>query len=78
MAPFAAARPNKFSYYGYSLFVNVLDYTSVVVPVTRCDKNVDKVVNGFQGVDEDDQQNQDNCEQNFAVRVGSAALTTFR
>lgn len=62
VAPFAAARPNNFSYFGYSLFVNVLDYTSVVVPVTQCDKDVDKTVDDFQAVDKDDQQNQDNCE----------------
>ncbi|KAK4540735.1 hypothetical protein LTR36_008950 [Oleoguttula mirabilis] len=42
LAPFAAARPAGYSYYGYSGWVNVLDYSAVVVPVTRVDKGVDK------------------------------------
>lgn len=40
-APFAAARPTKYAYVGYTMWVNVLDYTSVIVPVTKCDKNFD-------------------------------------
>lgn len=42
LAPFPAARPGKYTYYGYSTWVNLLDYTSVVVPVTNVDKNLDK------------------------------------
>ncbi|GAB7366608.1 hypothetical protein MBLNU230_g8593t1 [Neophaeotheca triangularis] len=59
LAPFAAARPQGYLYYNYSTFVNVLDYSSVVVPVTTVDKNVDKKVEGFKAVDETDQKNQD-------------------
>lgn len=40
--PFAAARPTKFVYVGYTMWVNVLDYTAATVPVTKCDKNIDK------------------------------------
>ncbi|TKA68211.1 hypothetical protein B0A49_07469 [Cryomyces minteri] len=54
LAPFPAARPQKYTYYGYSTFVNVLDYTSVVVPVTTVDKNVDKVNEGFKPIDDTD------------------------
>lgn len=41
VAPFPAARPKRYKYYGYSMWVNLLDYTSVVVPVTRASKDVD-------------------------------------
>jgi amidase len=41
VAPTAAIRHNKFEYYGYTTVVNLLDFTSVVVPVTFADKAVD-------------------------------------
>ncbi|KAF4543218.1 General amidase [Lasiodiplodia theobromae] len=44
VAPFPAARPKQYKYYGYSMWVNLLDYTSVVVPVTRASKEVDRPV----------------------------------
>jgi len=62
LAPFAAARPEKYTYLTYSSFVNVLDYTSVVVPVTQVDKNVDKKDENFKAVDKVDQETQDTCE----------------
>ena len=63
LAPFPAARREKYRYYGYSLYVNVLDYTSVVVPVTNVDKDVDhKVDAGYQAIDEQDQKHQDDCK----------------
>lgn len=65
LAPFAAARREGYTYYGYSAFVNVLDYTSVVVPVTKVDKGVDKKSEGFKAVDEVDQKTQDLCELSF-------------
>jgi capsule polysaccharide export protein KpsE/RkpR len=42
VAPFPAARPGRYLYYGYTVIVNVLDYTSVVVPVMVADKELDK------------------------------------
>ncbi|KAI9726801.1 MAG: Acetamidase [Chrysothrix sp. TS-e1954] len=54
VAPFAAARPTKHVYVGYSMFVNVLDYTAVTVPVTQCDKDVDKSVEGYKPLNEQD------------------------
>ncbi|RMY56381.1 hypothetical protein D0865_03685 [Hortaea werneckii] len=54
LAPYAAARPGKYTYYGYSVWVNVLDYTSVVVPVTKVDKGVDPSMQGFKPVSEVD------------------------
>jgi amidase len=47
VAPFAAARPQKYNYYNYTTFVNALDYTSVNVPVTLADKNIDKYDPGY-------------------------------
>lgn len=41
VAPHAAVKPTEFGYVGYSAFVNVLDYTSISIPVTLADKNVD-------------------------------------
>ncbi|KAH7397255.1 amidase signature domain-containing protein [Pyrenochaeta sp. MPI-SDFR-AT-0127] len=47
LAPWPAARPNRFKYAGYSVWVNALDYTSVIVPVTNADKNVDVRDEGY-------------------------------
>ncbi|KAH8787482.1 amidase signature domain-containing protein [Hyaloscypha sp. PMI_1271] len=33
---------DKFKYYGYTSAINLLDFTSVVVPVTFADKSIDK------------------------------------
>lgn len=41
ITPTAAIRHNQFRYYGYASVINLLDFTSVVVPVTFADKNVD-------------------------------------
>lgn len=75
LAPFAAARPAMYTYYGYSVWVNVLDYTSVVVPVTKVDKNVDKKAEGFKAVDETDQKTQDSCEFALLACIPREMLT---
>ncbi|KAF2763633.1 amidase [Teratosphaeria nubilosa] len=59
IAPFAAARPGQYTYYGYSCWVNTVDYTAVAVPVTKVDKNVDKKIEGFKALNETDQKTQD-------------------
>ncbi|KAI9158302.1 amidase-6 [Paramyrothecium foliicola] len=41
ITPTAAIRHNKFKYYGYASAINLLDFTSVVVPVTFADKTID-------------------------------------
>lgn len=61
VAPFPAALPGKNYYYGYSNWVNLLDYTSVVIPVTTVDQNVDKKLEGFQPLDDRDKMIQDTC-----------------
>lgn len=37
----AAIRHNQFRYYGYATVIDLLDFTSAVVPVTFADKGVD-------------------------------------
>lgn len=65
LAPFPAARPGKYTYYGYSVWVNTLDYTSVVVPITNVDKNVDKKPTDFKAVSEVDETTMANCKSCF-------------
>ncbi|KAI9793293.1 MAG: Acetamidase [Piccolia ochrophora] len=55
LAPFAAARPKEYHYYGYSVFVNALDYTSCVVPVTQVDKAVDGADVGYEPLNQQDE-----------------------
>ncbi|KAL5118657.1 hypothetical protein ACEQ8H_003508 [Pleosporales sp. CAS-2024a] len=62
LAPFPAARPNKYKYLGYSTWVNALDYTSVVVPVTHVDKKIDVKDAAFQPLNEQDQKMQDDYD----------------
>ncbi|KIW10128.1 hypothetical protein PV08_11088 [Exophiala spinifera] len=52
VAPYAAARPEKYLYYGYTTFVNGLDYTSVVVPVTTADKTKDHYPQGYSPIND--------------------------
>lgn len=59
LAPFAAARPGKYNWYGYSIFVNGLDYTTVTIPVTRVDKNIDRYDDGYTPIGKEDQENYD-------------------
>ena len=54
ITPTAAVLHNKFRYYGYASVVNLLDLTSVVVPVTFADKNVDKKLEGYNALNEED------------------------
>lgn len=62
LAPFAAARPNRYKSYGYSNIYNTLDYTSCVVPVTNVDKKVDVVNKTFKPVSELDRETQEDYD----------------
>ena len=62
LAPFASARPEKYTYYAYSAIVNVLDYTSVAVPVTRVDKTIDQPYSDFTPINETDRITQELCK----------------
>ncbi|KAL9004650.1 MAG: hypothetical protein Q9188_002541 [Gyalolechia gomerana] len=55
VAPFSAARPGKYTYYGYSSIVNVLDYTACTLPVTTVDKNIDVVDPSFKPMSKSDE-----------------------
>ena len=62
IAPHAAVRHNQYNYYGYSFAINLLDFTSVVVPVTFADKEVDIKDKDFKAISDLDQLVQDECE----------------
>jgi amidase len=54
ITPTAAVLHDKFRYYGYASVVNLLDLTSVVVPVTFADKNLDAKLEGYSALNEED------------------------
>ncbi|ETN40191.1 uncharacterized protein HMPREF1541_04467 [Cyphellophora europaea CBS 101466] len=54
LAPYPAARPEGYKYYGFSAWVNGLDLTAAVVPVTLADKSIDKYPEGYEPVSEHD------------------------
>lgn len=56
LAPYPAARPGLFLWYGYSMFVNGLDYTAVTIPVTIASKATDKYEDGYKPLSDQDKQ----------------------
>jgi len=62
ITPTAAIRHNQFKYYGYASAINLLDYTSVVVPVTFVDKNIDKKNAEFSPLNDMDKTVQAECK----------------
>lgn len=62
ITPTAAIRHNQFKYYGYASVINLLDFTSVVVPVNFVDKGVDKKVEGYKPMNEIDGKVQAECK----------------
>jgi len=62
ITPTAAIRHNQFKYYGYASAINLLDFTSVVVPVTFADRELDKEVGGFKPMNDMDKQVQAECK----------------
>ncbi|TVY23668.1 Acetamidase [Lachnellula hyalina] len=62
ITPTAAIRHNQFKYYGYASAINLLDFTSVVVPITWADKNVDKKKEGYKALSGIDEAVQAECE----------------
>ncbi|THC94676.1 hypothetical protein EYZ11_005861 [Aspergillus tanneri] len=53
---YTAVKPHQLRYVDYSLFVNILDYPSVTVPVTRADKAIDKQDQTYRPENSQDQQ----------------------
>lgn len=56
LAPYPAARPGKYLWYGYSVFVNGLDYTTVTIPVTLANKDIDKYEDGYKPTSDKDKE----------------------
>lgn len=54
ITPTAAVRHNQFKYYGYATAINVLDFTSCVVPVTFADQSVDVANKEFKPINDMD------------------------
>jgi amidase len=78
LAPFTAARIEGFTYYGYSLFVNLLDYSSAIVPVTTADKNLDVKDASFRAANPIDQQTMDTCKFSYRFERKRAARLLSR
>ncbi|KAL4919314.1 amidase signature domain-containing protein [Aspergillus aurantiobrunneus] len=57
VTPYAGVLPGKFYPSTYTSSVNVLDYTSVVIPVTVADKRIDVVSPNFKALNEEDRMN---------------------
>lgn len=66
LAPFAAARPGKYSYYTYSTITNLLDYAAVAMPVTQVDKDIDVVDEQYIPRNAEDEKVYKNCEHRFS------------
>lgn len=62
ITPTAAVRHNQFKYYGYASAINLLDFTSVVVPVTFADKEKDKKDTSYKSLNKMDETVQSECE----------------
>ncbi|KAK2761812.1 Acetamidase [Arachnomyces sp. PD_36] len=62
ISPFAAARPDEHMHLDYTFFVNTLDYTSVVFPVTHADRAIDVVDAAFEPLNSEDKKVQDNYD----------------
>jgi amidase len=61
ITPTAAIRHDQFKYYGYATAINILDFTSVVVPVTFVDKKIDEPNYQFKPLTEIDRTVQAEC-----------------
>lgn len=64
-APHAAVIPLKYAHVGYTSFLNTLDYTTVVIPVTRADKAVDVPYTGDQFLSDKDRTVQGECKRSI-------------
>lgn len=62
VSPTAAILHDQVKYYAYTTVVNLLDFTSVVVPVTFADKGVDRKVQGYEALNKIDGVVQNDCE----------------
>ncbi|KAL9036399.1 MAG: hypothetical protein Q9214_006152 [Letrouitia sp. 1 TL-2023] len=59
VAPHAAVIPGKFYHTAYTECINLLDYTVVVIPVTKADKSLDKAPENYEPLNDIDAKNWD-------------------
>ncbi|KAK4454174.1 Acetamidase [Podospora aff. communis PSN243] len=57
VAPHAAVIPGRYFHTAYTEVINLLDYSSVVIPVTKADKTVDVFDNSYEPLNELDRKN---------------------
>ncbi|PVH73421.1 amidase [Cadophora sp. DSE1049] len=57
VSPYAAVLPGKFFHSPYTSFINVLDYTTIVIPITFADKKIDVVPADFMPLTDKDRLN---------------------
>jgi amidase len=69
ITPTAAIRHNQFKYYGYASAINLLDWTSVVVPVTFADKDKDKKQTDYKPLSEMDGTVQAECKSTTSTKM---------
>lgn len=77
MAPSPAVRPAKSGYIGYSSFVNVLDYTSIAIPITVVDKALDTVDTTYVPMNETDRSIHEDCELLYSSLSIKQCFVTF-
>lgn len=62
LSPYPGVRPTEYHYYTYSTIINVLDYSSVAIPVTYVDKDVDAINTDYTPANPADQQVFEACK----------------
>lgn len=62
IAPSATVLHDEFKYYAYTTVINLLDYTSVVVPVTFADKSIDVKNDAYTPLNPTDARVQSECK----------------
>ena len=74
VAPFAAARPESYKYYGYTTIFNALDYPSCVIPVTNVDKTIDVIDGNSKPIDKMDKDVADGCKYYSCLEEATADI----
>lgn len=78
ITPTAAIRHDRFKYYGYASAINLLDFTSVVVPVTFADKALDPKKEDYQPLNKLDAEVQAECEWDYRRVEACGELTNIQ
>lgn len=76
IAPYPAARKLLYKYYGYSVWVNLLDYTSVVIPVTTASKEQDPADKDYTPMNDTDKDAFEACKYRMALNASIANSAT--